>query len=588
MSPSQRSWAQFGAWSFLIGSLAVALWGAFVRASGAGDACGGGWPLCQGQAVPFGASLEAWLAWSHRISSALLAVGSIVLAALVWRGGRTARACAAICIASILAQTVVGAGVALGPWGDAGRLAFGVAHVAGTFVALAAAAMLVGRLDQGWRLDLANQAGIATLVGVSLAGVLVTACSGSLAALGGETLVGLGGPELLDRWRLVNPWLAVAMGVLVSVGTALIAQRRSSHAVESLAMVAQGLIATQLGLTLIVSLVPAQGWTHLAGFALAQALWIAVVAQAHAALSIPAPPRSTQEPAVRATLRELPPIYVQLTKPRVISLLLFTTVTAAFVAARGWPGGWVMLAIVLGGYGMAGAANAINMVVDRDIDARMERTAKRPTVDGRVSGRHAIGFAITLAVASFAVLAWGANLLAATLSLAGLSFYVVVYTLLLKRRTWHNIVLGGAAGSFPPLVGYAAVAGDVGPIAWTLFAIIFFWTPVHFWALALMIRDEYAGVGVPMLPVVRGERATVVQIVAYAVLTAALSVLPLFQREVSGIYVALAILLNVALLARVASLVRVPDRPRAVSLFKFSMLYLAILFLGVAIDRSLL
>ena len=298
-------------------------------------------------------------------------------------------------------------------------------------------------------------------------------------------------------------------------------------------------------------------------------------------------------PAVlgRATWRE----YLELTKPRVISLLLFTTLAAMFIAnprflwANGWLSGLALfLAVSVGGYMAAGAANAINMVIDRDLDGRMKRTAKRPTVTQRIPKGRALAFAFTLEILSFALLTWQANLLAASLALAGLLFYVFIYTLLLKRRTWHNIVIGGAAGAFPPLVGWAAVTGHLTLLAWTLFAIIFVWTPVHFWALALMIKEDYAAVGVPMLPVVRGDRATVVQIALYTVLTLVVTFLIFAIPHVGWFYLASVLLLNVVLVRSVAQLYRRIERPQALGLYKYSMLYLALLFLFMAIDQSLL
>jgi protoheme IX farnesyltransferase len=240
----------------------------------------------------------------------------------------------------------------------------------------------------------------------------------------------------------------------------------------------------------------------------------------------------------------------------------------------------------------AGAANAINMVLERDLDLRMGRTARRPTVTQAIPPGNALGFAFALMAGSFLLLWSAANLLAAMLAWGGLAFYVIVYTLLLKRRTWANIVIGGAAGAFPPLVGWAAVTGDLSPLAWCLFGIIFLWTPVHFWALAIMLKEDYARAGVPMLPVVRGERATVVQIAYYALLTVAISAVPLILRAQDGrspvgwLYAVTAALLNAVLLWRSLQLYRRPDRFQAQSLFKYSMLYLALLFLAMAVDRT--
>mgnify|MGYP000397240209 CR=1 FL=1 len=291
----------------------------------------------------------------------------------------------------------------------------------------------------------------------------------------------------------------------------------------------------------------------------------------------------------RATWRD----YVTLTKPKVISLLLLTTVGAMFVAAGGWPGTVPLLGLLVGGYMSAGAAGVYNMVYDRDIDVRMKRTASRPAVTGVVSTRDALIFAVALTFGSFAIIWAVSNLLAALLSWAGIAFYVIIYTMWLKRSTWQNIVIGGAAGAIPPLVGWAAVTGELSLLAWLLFALIFMWTPVHFWALALMIQEDYAAVGVPMAPSVIGERATVLQIVMYAVLTAVLTVVPFALQEFSLAYLLAALALNVVLALRVASLWNLARtgaairKAQALPLYKYSMLYLALLFLSMALDRAL-
>ena len=291
----------------------------------------------------------------------------------------------------------------------------------------------------------------------------------------------------------------------------------------------------------------------------------------------------------RATWRD----YVTLTKPRVISLLLLTTVGAMFIAARGFPGWLPLLGMLLGGYMSAGAAGVYNMVYDRDIDERMKRTAKRPTVTSVVSTGDALLFAAALTFGSFAAIWATSNLLAALLSWAGIAFYVIVYTMWLKRTTWQNIVIGGAAGAIPPLVGWAAVTGELSLLAWFLFTLIFVWTPVHFWALALMIKDDYAAVGVPMAPAVIGERATVLQMLMYAVLTIALTLIPFALHEFSVVYFVAALALNAVLALRVLRLWqaveagRPIDRVVALPVYKYSMLYLALLFLAMALDRAL-
>ncbi|MCL6527162.1 MAG: heme o synthase [Thermaceae bacterium] len=278
--------------------------------------------------------------------------------------------------------------------------------------------------------------------------------------------------------------------------------------------------------------------------------------------------------------------YFWMTKPRVISLLLFTTLTTLFIAAKGWPGLGLFTVTFIGGYMAAASANVFNMVIDCDIDARMRRTAKRPTVTAKVSTLDALLFAGALMVGSFLLLWLGANLTAALLAMAGLGWYVLVYTLFMKRRYWSNIVIGGAAGAFPPLVGWAAVTGDLSLFAWYLFLIIFFWTPVHFWALAIMIKDDYAAVGVPMLPVVRGDQETALQIGSYAILTTVISLIPVLMGELRLFYLVCAVLLGGLLLLRSWQLYRTQERRVTVSLYKYSMLYLALLFVAMAVDRA--
>ncbi|WP_027459880.1 heme o synthase [Deinococcus murrayi] len=286
--------------------------------------------------------------------------------------------------------------------------------------------------------------------------------------------------------------------------------------------------------------------------------------------------------------------YLALTKPKVISLLLWTTLTAMVMAAEGWPGTWLLVVVSLAGYASAGSAGVFNMIIDRDIDLRMKRTSGRPTSSGLIGTREAAIFGTALQVLSFLALWVWATPLAAWMSLAGFFTYVVVYTLWLKRTTWHNIVLGGAAGCFPPLVGWAAVTGELSLFAWFLFAIVFFWTPVHFWALALMIKDEYREVGIPMLPVVHGDRLTVAQIWLYAIYTVVLSVMPVFFQAVGGLYFVAALGLGGWLLVlswRLRGHVMAGRRiERAVTLplYLYSMLYLALLFLAGAVDRVLL
>jgi heme o synthase len=274
--------------------------------------------------------------------------------------------------------------------------------------------------------------------------------------------------------------------------------------------------------------------------------------------------------------------YLTLTKPKVQSLLLLTTVTTMYVAATPTP---LRVALTcLGGYLSAGGAGAINHYWDRDIDGRMSRTADRPVPSGRVSPAAALRFGILLAIASVLLLGTTVNWLAAGLSFCGFVGYVGVYTIWLKRRTPQNIVIGGAAGAVPPLVGWAAATGH---LAWTavfLFAIVFYWTPPHFWALSLLMKDEYAKVNVPMMPVVRGERETRRQILLYSILLVAVTQLPFCASELGGIYLAAAMLLGAGFIYAAVRLYRRADRRSALQLYLFSLAYLALLFGSMVLD----
>ncbi len=290
---------------------------------------------------------------------------------------------------------------------------------------------------------------------------------------------------------------------------------------------------------------------------------------------------AAQRPAALTVLRD----YVTLTKPKVQSLLLLTTITTMYVA--GDPSFGLVLLTCLGGALSAGGAGAINHAIDRDIDRTMARTADRPVAGGRVSPGAAIAFGATLGLASFTLLSLTVNPLAASLSLAGLFGYVFVYTLWLKRRTPQNIVIGGAAGAVPPLVAWAAVTGGLSGTAFYLFAIVFFWTPPHFWALSLLMKDEYAKAGVPMLPVVRGEDETRRQILLYTVLLYAVTQLPFCAGAFGVEYLVASMSLGAVFIYFAVRLLRSGERGWALRTYLFSLAYLALLFLAMPLDRML-
>jgi protoheme IX farnesyltransferase len=284
-------------------------------------------------------------------------------------------------------------------------------------------------------------------------------------------------------------------------------------------------------------------------------------------------------------VRQLLADYLALTKPRVQSLLLTTTVATMYVAGDP-PVGLVVLTCI-GGYLSAGGAGAVNHYWDRDIDARMARTATRPVPAGRIAPRTALWFGIALAVAAFVELSLTVNPLAAVLSLAGFAGYVGVYTIWLKRSTPHNIVIGGAAGAVPPLVGWAATTGSLRWTAVYLFAIIFYWTPPHFWALSLLMKDEYAKVGIPMLPVARGARETRRQILLYTLLLYGVSQLPFCAGGFGPLYLVASMTLGGLFIAGAVMLYRRADRRWALRLYLFSLAYLALLFAAMVADARI-
>jgi protoheme IX farnesyltransferase len=277
---------------------------------------------------------------------------------------------------------------------------------------------------------------------------------------------------------------------------------------------------------------------------------------------------------------------VMLTKPRIISLLLVTTILPMFVA--GSPGIALVLIVLVGGYLMAGGANAVNMYMDRDIDDRMARTRLRPIPSGRMSSISVLAFGIALATGATFLFAYFVNVLSAALALAGFYFYVFIYTRWLKRTTPQNIVIGGAAGAFPPLVGWAAMTGELDLVAVYLFLIIFYWTPPHFWALALLKQRDYSKAGVPMAPLVWGERETMNQMLWYTLVLLAITVLPFTFHAFGLIYLISATVLGLILLGGVIRMRAATDwTAPAWWVYKYSLLYLALLFVAMAADRQI-
>jgi len=297
---------------------------------------------------------------------------------------------------------------------------------------------------------------------------------------------------------------------------------------------------------------------------------------------------TTNETVNRRHLLPLLGDFLALTKPRVMSLLLVSAIAGAFLGAQSMPSFKIIVAVLIGGALASGGAASLNMAYESELDKKMGRTKNRPVAEGRISFNTAIFFGIALNVGSFVILALMTNILAAALAIVGTVLYFGLYTVILKRTTTQNIVIGGAAGAVPPLVGYAASAGTIDLSAWYLFVIIFFWTPPHFWALAIMIKDDYARANIPMLPVVMGVKHTTKQILLYTAVLSVLTILFGFVSQPLGwIYTIGSGSLNCILIWYAYRLMKDPDRPAATKLYKYSLLYLALFFLLIMIDSVL-
>ncbi len=601
--------SKFAKFSFalLIYNLFVVAWGVAVRATGSGNGCGRHWPKCDGEVLPIFRDFETFLEYGHRITSAI--DGLLVLIMLFWAfrafpKAHIVRLAAVASTVFVIIEGLVGRQLVMKELVDqnasAQRVVWMSIHLINTLILIgciaATAYWATGRVTP----KLKGQGAIGWAIFAGIFGTFVLGVSGAMSALGDTLFPSNGllngikqdftpGVHFLISLRPLHPLLATSVALYMILLAGLLQKFRPSEDVTRGAKWVVWTVVGQMALGVVNLLLQAPLAMQLIHLVAADIMWLAFLYLSLSALASNV--RHTEEfteldeEAPKLKGKELIKAYIALTKPRVISLLLFTTLTAMIMAAGGWPGTTLFTVVAIGGYLAAGAANAINMVIDRDIDRTMKRTSKRPTVTSAIPATNALMFGFALALCSFALLWIGANLLSAIMALAGLVFYVIVYTLMLKRRTWQNIVIGGAAGAFPPMVGWAAVTNDLDTFAWILFALIFVWTPVHFWALALMIKEDYAKAGVPMLPVVRGERVTVIQIMMYAVLTAIISVLPLFAKNVGPLYLGVAVLLNVGLFLKCLPLFKSTERPQALGLYKFSMTYLFLLFLTLAVDR---
>jgi protoheme IX farnesyltransferase len=582
-------------------TLVLIAWGGLVRATGSGDGCPD-WPKCFGRWIPR-LEYHTLIEYVHRslavvagLAAVALAITAIVaLAKRRTEGIPPTAAWLAVSLAPLFAvQGALGGWVVLSGLDPAVvTIHFAVAFaVLAIIVAITTLVVVGGEPARGGYARLAAWTAAATYL-LLLIGTYVRAEGAGLVfrdwpLMGGRLIPALsidGATEMALHRGLA----LIVAGLVIWLAVRARTMRPRVPALVTLSTLAVVAVIAQIvlgALNVVTELATAPRAGHVAVSAL---LWACVVALAVAARRTPVPaapstaaeePVATDPPIVSETIRA----YVALTKPRIITLLLITTVPAMILAAQGMPSIWLILATLVGGAMAAGAANAINMYLDRDIDQVMRRTRQRPLPRHSIEPEHALRFGFWLGGAAFVFLALAVNLLAAVLALAALAFYVFVYTMWLKRSTDQNIVIGGAAGAVPALVGWAAVTGTLALPAWVLFAVIFIWTPPHFWALAMKVRDDYAMAGVPMMPVVRGEDETRRQIFLYSLVLFATTLVLVPVADMGPIYLAVAIIAGGLFVFRSLQLWRTPSDERAWGLFKYSVVYLGALFGAVALD----
>ena len=610
--------------------------GVIVRATESGIACPT-WPGCfPGQFLPgLDADYHVWLEWIHRTVAAVIGFLILGMAALAIIDHRDRPS---LVWPSIVAVALVGFQAYLGRetvrLGNSGESV--TAHLAAAMSLVGILVFLLVRASYPAHMPgrgasqrftlLAMFAAVATF-GLLLFGSNVTARNAGAIFLdwplmnGGLFPFATGTPADLAALYATHALHRYVAGVvlLVLIGVAVAARRLSPRhrRLESMANGIMALYIIQVGIGGLQVLTLLAGWSQTLHVALGTLIWGGSVALAATAYyggrlepgpagggseagtpttTDPGQPESPVEAALaRSSTRATIKAYVALTKPRIIELLLVTTLPAMVLATRDVPGiqplDWLRLTFwtLVCGTLAAGAANAINQYLDRDIDARMTRTRRRPLPANDVTPERAMGFGIVLGIISIALMTVFVNLLAAFLTLLAIAFYVFVYTIMLKRSTPQNIVIGGAAGALPPVIGWAAVTGNVGLPAIMLFLLVFYWTPPHFWALALRLRGDYAAAGVPMLPVVKGIAETSRQIALYTVLLVAISLVFAVVAQMGAVYFAAAVVLGAMFLWRAFVLWRQGSAPeastaQAIRLYRFSISYLTLLFVAVAVD----
>ena len=602
--PTFGAMTRFQKLALATGATTVTLFsvGGLVRGTGSGLGCSS-WPTCEpGRLFPTG-TIHSLIEFSHRLLAfavILLASATAIVAWLRHRGDRALVWSAFAAVPLVLSQAVVGAVVVrtdlASGWVTA-HFALALILVADVVVLAVVATAPAGRPQS----DRSSFARLALVTAVFTACLLLV---GTYVRASGSQLVFTDWPLMDGRLVPTLGGAATAMflhrvlaaaSLLLTLWLAIRARTlpRPSRDLTALTTLALALFVVQVMIGAANVWTRLRPWAVVLHVALSVLIWATLVALATLARRDAGPEAERSEAGAEVmagprSLRETMVTYLGLTKPRIILLLLVTTVPAMVLAARGLPSPWLMLATLAGGTVAAGSANAINCYLDRDVDEVMRRTRRRPLPAHQVSPESALRFGYVLGAASFLFLSIAVNVLAASLALSAIAFYVFVYTLWLKRTTTQNIVIGGAAGAVPALVGWAAVTGSVGLPAWVLFAIVFVWTPPHFWALALRYREDYASAGIPMLPVVRGPEETRRQILLYSLVLFATTLVLYPVGHMGPAYLGTAVVLGGLFVYRALRLWRERTPALAMSLFKFSIAYLALLFVAVAADAMLM
>ncbi|MFL5674545.1 MAG: heme o synthase [Chloroflexota bacterium] len=599
--------------------------GVIVRATDSGLGCPD-WPLCHGQLIPSLGDTKAWIEWIHRTVAVVIGFEILALAILAFRDYRDRRS---ILWPALAAVALVGFQAWLGRetvrLGNSGESV--TAHLATALTLVALLVFLtvragyparIGGRGASQRFTLFAAFTTGATFALLLFGSHVTATASALVFPDWPLMNGSLLPAVTDvtAAHVLHRWVAAVVGaIVVALAVAAWRTQRDHPTLVRLSLGAAALFAIQVVVGGAQVLTQLDEWTQTLHLALGAVIWamltgLTVTSYYTARVGVGAgtggrvaDTDADIAPAGGHTTGDTVRAYIALTKPRIIELLLVTTVPAMVLATRELPGAvagvdwgdWAGLVFwtMIGGTLAAGSANAINCYLDRDIDLLMTRTRRRPLPAHEVEPERAVVFGIVLGVLSFLVMVYFVNLVAAFLTLLAIGFYVVVYTMLLKRSTPQNIVIGGAAGALPPVIGWAAVTGNVGMPAVLLFLLVFYWTPPHFWALSLRIRKDYAAAGVPMLPVVKGIPETTRQIGLYTVLMVAISLVLFAVGRMGLIYLVAAVGLGAIFLWQAYGLWRRGSSEEAstagaIRLYKYSISYLSLLFLAVAVDALVL